>query len=287
MSTATTTISPSVLDTAMFDDFFTRAIIAGIGVAALAGPLGCLVVWRRLAYFGDTLSHSALLGAGLGFLFHINFTVSVFIVAACVALILLTLQRRTSIPSDALLGLLSHSTLAIGLVVLSLFDWVRIDLLAFLFGDILSVSRDDLLIIYIGGALAGSVLFLFWRQLFAATVNPELSEAEGMKPLRANLIFMLLIATVIAVSLKIVGVMLIVALLLIPAATARRWSASPEQMAFLASIFGIAAVVIGLYGSKTWDTPSGPSIVVAALILFIVSYIRFPRMAGSGQDGSK
>ncbi|MEQ8442358.1 MAG: metal ABC transporter permease [Alphaproteobacteria bacterium] len=265
----------------MLDDFFTRAIIAGIGVAALAGPLGCLIVWRRLAYFGDTLSHSALLGAALGFLFHINLTIAVFVVAACVAMILLTLQRRTSIPSDSLLGLLSHSTLAIGLVVLSLFDWVRVDLLAFLFGDILSVTRDDLLVIYGGGAIAGTVLVFFWRQLFASTVSPELAEAEGLKPLRANLIFMLLIATVIAVSLKIVGVMLIVALLLIPAATARRWASAPEQMAALASAFGITAVIMGLYGSKTWDTPSGPSIVVAALLLFILSYIRMPRISSN------
>lgn len=255
----------------MLDDFFARALIAGLGVALVAGPLGCFIVWRRLSYFGDTLSHAALLGVALAFLFQINITLAVFVVSATVSLLLLLLQKRGTLSSDALLGLLAHSALALGLVCLAFMTWVRMDLMGFLFGDILAVSKLDIALIYGGGALVIAVLTWIWRPLFAATVNAEIAEAEGMNADAANVIFMLLMALVIAISMKIVGVLLITALLIIPAATARRFASGPEQMAVVASLAGCLAVVGGLFGSLQWDTPSGPSIVVAALGLFIVS----------------
>jgi zinc transport system permease protein len=255
----------------MLDDFFSRALLAGIGVALVAGPLGCFIVWRRLAYFGDTLSHAALLGVALAFLFQVNITLAVFAVSAAVSLTLLMLQRRGSLSSDALLGLLAHSALALGLVALAFMTWVRMDLMGFLFGDILAVSRTEVAVIYAGGLAVLAVLMAIWRPLFAATVNRELADAEGMRPDAANVVFMLLMAVVIAISMKIVGVLLITALLIIPAATARRFSAGPEQMAILAALVGAVAVVGGLYGSLRWDTPSGPTIVVAALGLFVFS----------------
>ncbi|MDZ7601321.1 MAG: metal ABC transporter permease [Hoeflea sp.] len=255
----------------MLDDFFTRAIIAGIGVALVAGPLGCFIVWRRLAYFGDTLSHAALLGVALAFLFEINITLAVFGVSACVSIALLLLQKQGTLSSDALLGLLAHSALALGLVALAFMTWIRIDLMGFLFGDILAVSKIDIAIIWLGGAVVLAVLAVIWRPLFAATINRELAEAEGMNPERVNIIFMLLMAAVIAISMKIVGVLLITAMLIIPAATARRFASGPEQMAVLAAVIGVSAVIGGLFGSLEWDTPAGPSIVVAALVLFILS----------------
>ncbi len=255
----------------MLDDFFSRALLAGIGVAAVAGPLGCFIVWRRLAYFGDTLSHAALLGVALSFLLNINVTLSVFLISALVAVLLIVLHRNGSLSSDSLLGLLSHSALALGLVVLAFMTWVRFDLMGLLFGDILAVSKTDLAVIYSGGLAVLAVLAAIWRPLFAATVNNELAEAEGIRSGRVNLIFMLLMASVIAISIKIVGVLLITALLIIPAATARRFAAGPEQMALLAVVIGIAAVIGGLFGSLKWDTPSGPSIVVTALCLFLAS----------------
>ncbi|MEQ8480557.1 MAG: metal ABC transporter permease [Hoeflea sp.] len=255
----------------MLDDFFTRALLAGIGVALVAGPLGCFIVWRRLAYFGDTLSHAALLGVALAFLLEINITLAVFAVSAFVSIALLLLQKQGTLSSDALLGLLAHSSLALGLVALAFMTWIRMDLMGFLFGDILAVSRMDIAIIWLGGAIVLAVLAAIWRPLFAATVNLELAEAEGMNPERVNIIFMLLMAAVIAISMKIVGVLLITAMLIIPAATARRFSSGPEQMALTAAIVGGAAVVGGLFGSLEWDTPAGPSIVVAALFLFILS----------------
>ncbi len=255
----------------MFDDFFTRALIAGIGVALVAGPLGCFIVWRRLAYFGDTLSHAALLGVALALLLEIDIPLAVFLVCAGVAVALMLLQRYAALSSDSLLGLLAHSALALGLVCLAFMTWVRIDLMGLLFGDILAVSKTDIAIIYGGGAIVLAVLVAIWRPLFAATVSSELAEAEGLRPARANLVFMLLMASVIAIAMKIVGVLLITALLIIPAATARRLAGGPEQMAVIAALVGAGAVIAGLYGSLGWDTPSGPTIVVAALALFLIS----------------
>lgn len=267
---------------AMLDDFFTRALVAGIGVALVAGPLGCFIIWRRLAYFGDTLSHAALLGVALAFLFEINITLAVFAVSAIVALLLLALQSRAALSGDAVLGLLAHSALAIGLVVLAFMTWIRIDLMGFLFGDILSVSKSDIAVIAVGGLVVLGILAKIWRPLFAGTVNKELAQAEGMNPERTNVIFMLLVAGVIAIALKIVGVLLITALLIIPAAAARRFASGPEQMGLLAAGIGAIAVTGGLFGSLEWDTPAGPSIVVAAMILFVLSLMPLPFVQSRG-----
>ncbi|MGN6776498.1 zinc ABC transporter permease subunit ZnuB [Rhizobium sp.] len=265
----------------MFDDFFLRAVVAGVGLALTTGPLGCFIIWRRMAYFGDTISHSALLGVALSLLFQLNLTLSVFAVAALVSILLLFLQRRQALSADALLGILSHATLAIGLVIVAFMNWVRIDLIAFLFGDILAVSQSDIAVIWGGGILVLAAIAWLWRPLLASTVNPELAEAEGLRPERARLLFMLLMAVVIAIAMKIVGILLITALLIIPAATARRFAATPETMAIFASLLGAIAVVGGLFGSLRYDTPSGPSIVVAALVLFIFSLLPLVRRSGT------
>ncbi|MCB5200962.1 zinc ABC transporter permease subunit ZnuB [Neorhizobium sp. T786] len=261
----------------MLDDFFVRALLAGVGVALTSGPLGCFVVWRRMAYFGDTMAHSALLGVALSLLLQLNLLVSVFCVAVIVSLLLLLLQRQKALSADALLGILSHSTLAIGLVLVAFMTWVRIDLMAFLFGDILAVTRQDITLIWGGGLVVLAAVVYLWRPLVASTVSEDIAEAEGLKPERARLLFMLLMALVIAIAMKIVGIMLITALLIIPAATARRFAASPEKMAVFASLIGALAVVGGLFGSLHYDTPSGPSIVVAALVFFILSLLPVTR----------
>ena len=262
----------------MLDDFFTRAVLGGIGIAIVAGPIGCFIIWRRLAYFGDTLSHSALLGVALALLLQLNITLTVFMISFGVALMLLILRRGATLSSDALLGLLAHSTLAIGLVMLAFMSWVRVDLMGFLFGDILAVTRFDLALIWIGGAVILGLLAYIWRPLFAATVNVDLATAEGARPELFNLVFMLIISAVIAVTMKLVGVLLITALLIIPAASARRLVTSPEQMAVGASVVGVVAVLVGLNGSLRFDTPAGPSIVVAAMICFILSVLPIPRI---------
>ena len=262
----------------MFDDFFYRALLVGVGVAIIAGPLGCFVIWRRLSYFGDTLSHAALLGVALAFLVEINFTISVFIVSSIVALFLIYLRAKTSLPSDALLGLLAHSVLALGIVVLGFMTWVRIDLLSLLFGDILAVSMYDIWLVFLGGALVLVILVTIWRPLFADTVSHDLATAEGMNPQRARVIFTLLLALVISISIKVVGVLLITGLLIIPAATARNIASGPVQMAIISTVVGIIAVVCGLFSSLKWDTSSGPTIIAAALVLFVITLLPLRRV---------
>ncbi|CUX46526.1 ABC transporter, membrane spanning protein (Zinc) [Agrobacterium sp. NCPPB 925] len=287
MTMETTHPTTSGRENAMFDDFFIRAMVAGIGVALTAGPLGCFVVWRRMAYFGDTMAHSALLGVALSLLLQLNLIVSVFLVASAVSILLIFLQRRQALSSDALLGILSHSALAIGLVIVAFMSWVRIDLVSFLFGDILAVTRSDIALIWGGGLVVIVSMVFLWRSLLASTVNTELAEAEGLNPERAKLIFTLLMALVIAIAMKVVGIMLITSLLIIPAATARRFSSTPEVMAVVASLIGAVAVVGGLFGSLTYDTPSGPSIVVAAVILFVISLLPAPGFSRSADEGGK
>ena len=255
----------------ILDDFFVRALFAGIGIAIVAGPLGCFVVWRRLAYFGDTLAHSGLLGVTLGFVFSIDLSLSVFVISGIIAMLLLFLQKRTKLAGDSLLGLLAHSSLAIGLVFIALLTSIRFDLMGLLFGDILSVSVNDILIIWLGGGLLLLILFLIWKTLFAATINYDLANAEGMKPEIANYIFTIILAGIIAISIKMIGVLLITGLLLIPPAMSRNFSKSPKEMVIYSILGGIVSVIIGLFCSLELNTPSGPSIIVASMFLFIIS----------------
>ena len=258
----------------MFDDFFVRALFAGIGIAFVTGPLGCFVVWRRLSYFGDTLAHSALLGVTMAYTLDLNIAISVFLISSVIALILIQLQKKTNLPGDALLGLLAHSSLAVGLVVIGFLTFIRFDIMGLLFGDILAVTTDDLLIIWIGGALILLVLKLIWKPLFASTVNYELAEAEGLNPDRAKAIFTILMAAVIAISIKMVGLLLITGMLIIPAAMARNISDSPQKMVIFSIIGGLLSVVLGLYSSLEFNTSSGPSIIAASLVLFILSLFK-------------
>ena len=258
----------------MFDDFFVRALFAGIGIAFVTGPLGCFVVWRRLSYFGDTLAHSALLGVTMAYTLDLNIAISVFLISSVIALILIQLQKKTNLPGDALLGLLAHSSLAVGLVVIGFLTFIRFDIMGLLFGDILAVTTDDLLIIWTGGVLILLVLKLIWKPLFASTVNYELAEAEGLNPDRAKAIFTILMAAVIAISIKMVGLLLITGMLIIPAAMARNISDSPQKMVLFSVIGGLLSVVLGLYSSLEFNTSSGPSIIAASLVLFILSLFK-------------
>ena len=263
----------------MLDDFFTRALIAGGGLALVTGPIGCFVVWRRLAYFGETIAHSALLGVALSILLDLYLVVGILVCACVVVLLMFYLEQRDTLPADTILGLLCHGSLALGLVVLSFFPNVRINLHGLLFGDILGVSRTDLAVVLGGGVVALGILWRLWRPLLAATVNVDIAAAAGLRPQRAHLVFGFLVAAVIAGAIKIVGVLLIVALLVIPAASVRRFATSPEQMAIGAAAVGIVAVAGGLFASAELDTPSGPSIVVTALALFALTRIRRSRRA--------
>ena len=264
----------------MIDDFMVRALIAGMAVAVVAAPLGCFVVWRRMAYFGATLAHSALLGIALGLLLGVNLTLGVIGASVAVALMAALLQRQRLIGSDTLLGLLAHSGLAFGLIALSLVEGVRVDLMAYLFGDVLAVGLGDIAWITGGGAVVLALLAVIWRPLLALTLNEELARAEDVPVAGAQIAFMLTLALTIAIAMKVVGVLLIVSLLIIPAAAARAFARTPEQMALIAAALGALSVAGGLFGSLAWDTPAGPSIVAAATALFTLSLAAGPLVRG-------
>ncbi len=247
-----------------------RALIAGIGVAVVAGPLGCFVVWRRMAYFGAALAHSALFGVALGLLLGVSPTLGIIAVSLAVALMLAGLQSQRQIASDTLLGILAHGMLALGLVATAMIETVRVDLMAYLFGDILAVGSGDILWIVAGAIAALSALAFIWRPLLAMTVHEELALVEGVPVVLTRLIFMLVIAVVIAVAMKVVGILLIVSLLIIPAAAARPFARTPEMMAMMAALAGRIAVTGGLAASLNWDVPAGPAIVLVAVALFVV-----------------
>ncbi len=262
----------------MFDilsePFFQRAVLAGLGVALVAGPVGCFIVWRRMAYFGETLAHSGLFGVGLGLLLGFSLTLGAVATAVAVALLLLMVKRQRALATDTLLGILSHASLALGLITVGLVTGAAGDHMDLLFGDILTVSWADVSIVWGGGALVLLVLAFLWRDLIAISVHEDLAQAEGVNVQRVELGFILLIALMTAISMKIVGLLLITAMLVIPAAAARRLSATPERMAVIAALMAGLAVMMGLGVSAYADAIAGPAIVLSAAVLFVLTLLR-------------
>jgi len=256
----------------MLDDFLVRATLAGMGVALAAAPLGCFVVWRRMAYFGDATAHAAILGVALSLALSMSVFAGALIVSLLMALTVSFLSGR-GYAMDTLLGVLAHSALAFGLVAVSFLSGIRIDLMAYLFGDILAVSRTDLAVIWSGALLVVILMSWRWSALLTSTLNADLAYASGIDPKREQLVLTLSLAIVVAVAIKVVGVLLIAALLIIPAAAARPLSSTPERMAFAAAAIGCIATFSGLRAAWLLDTPAGPSIVCIAALIFAITSI--------------
>jgi zinc transport system permease protein len=276
-------------------DFLTNALIVGTLIAIMAGPLGCFVVWRRMAYFGAAIAHSALLGVALallmgGFLVSLSADAAsasyrlglslvedpwpiVLIMSLLLALGLLALQRRHLLASDTLLGIVAHGSLAIGLLIVAMMATLRIDVMSYLFGDILSIDNADVMVM---ATLSVAVIVLIinqWRPLLSSTVNTDLAAVEGVNTRRTELIFVLMLACVVALGMRVVGVLLIISMLIIPPATARRLVSTPQQMAVMASIIGVVDVWLGLAIAWFADLPAGPAIVAVSTLLFIVGLL--------------
>lgn len=252
--------------------FLLHAFAAGALLALLSGPLGCLLVWRRMAFFGDALAHAALLGVALALFAQLPVTLAVMAVGAVFAVLLLLLQRG-DLANDTLLGILSPTALSLGIIAINLLPGIRVDLTGYLFGDILAVTPAQLGLMAGGVTVALAVLAFSWRKLLALTAARDLAVVDGYPVAQLELILLLLTALVIAAGVQLVGVLLITALLIIPAATARRFAETPLQMAVYASLTGLAATVAGLWASYAHDFPASPAIVVAAAGLFAAARI--------------
>ncbi len=256
----------------MLDDFVIRAVLAAVGTALATGVLGCFVVWRRMAYFGDATAHAAILGVALALAFSFSIFTGVLAVSLAASLLVFSLSGR-GVAMDTLLGVVSHGALALGLVAVSLVPGRRIDLDAYLFGDVLLVSTTNLAVIWGGAVVVSAVLWRHWTALLTATVSPDLAHAATINPRREQLILTLLLAMVVAVSIKVVGALLITALLIVPAATARGMARTPEGMAVLAVLIGVLSALGGMVLSLRLETPAGPSIVTVAVMLFALGTI--------------
>ncbi|MCA6221066.1 zinc ABC transporter permease subunit ZnuB [Photorhabdus antumapuensis] len=247
--------------------------LAGVLLSIAAGPLGSFVVWRRMSYFGDTLAHASLLGVAFGLLLNISPFYTIIAVTLILAIILVWLEKRPQLAIDTLLGIMAHSALSLGLVVVSLMSNVRVDLMAYLFGDLLSVTYEDIWLIAIGVTIVTTLLFWQWNALLSITVSQEMAFVDGIKIQRLRVLLMLVTALTIGLAMKFVGALIITSLLIIPAATARRFARTPEQMATIAIAVGMLAVTGGLAFSAVYDTPAGPSVVLCAAVMFIISLI--------------
>ena len=254
----------------MIDAFVVRAALAGVGVAVAAAPLGCFVVWRRMAYFGDATAHAALLGVALALAFSLPIALGTFLVAVAMGLVVSALGERGH-TMDTALAVVAHSALAVALVVVSFMPDMRVGLDAWLFGDLLVVTALDVMFIWLGALLVSALLAWRWSAWLLVTLSPDLAVASGINPQRERLLLTLALAVVVAVAIRVVGALLVTSLLIVPAASARVLASSPERMALLAIAVGVSAALGGLTAAWYLDTPTGPTIVVMAAVAFCLS----------------
>ncbi|WP_428095821.1 metal ABC transporter permease [Candidatus Thioglobus sp.] len=255
------------------EDFIFRTLIAALGISIVAGSLGCFVIWKRMSYFSESISHSALLGVSLGLASGLGIHTGLVIVSVIFAGLIVVLQQRQLLSNDAILGIFSHIALSLGIVVLSIVGGANTDYFALLFGDILSVSNQDIVWIYAVLMIVVGLLIFFWQRLLLLTLNEELAIAQGLNRNAYRLLFMLMIALTVSVSVQIVGVLLITSLLIIPPAVARMFTHSPASMALASIGISIVAVFLGLGASMFYDLATGPMIVIALGILFVISQL--------------
>jgi zinc transport system permease protein len=260
------------LEKKITDPFILRGILAGIAVALISGLVGCFVVWRRMSYYGESIAHSSLLGVGFAILMGVSINLGIVFTCLLFGILFLWLQHSKVLSSDTLLGVLAHLALALGIIVISL-NKIKIDIHAFLFGDILTVSSSDLWAMYLGVLIAVFLICYNWSSLLLVTIDEDLAKAEGVNTLNINLLFTSILTIVVAISIQIIGLLLITAMLIIPAAASRRLTNSPETMALVATFIGILSVILGIMLSVEIDAPSGPSIVLVSAILFFLSPI--------------
>ncbi len=255
-------------------DILLPAWLTGILLSLITAPLGAFVVWRKMAYFGDTLAHSALLGVALGMFLQINPYLAIVVLTLLIAVLMVWLESNTQFSVDTLLGIIAHSCLSLGVVTVGLLHNVRVDLMAYLFGDLLAISYEDLYFIGGGAVFVMLALFYFWKPLLSTTVSPELAQVEGINIRRMRFILMMLTALTIALSMKFVGALIITSLLIIPAATARRFARTPETMVGIGILVSMLSVSLGLTLSAFYDTAAGPSVVICSTLLFLLSLFK-------------
>jgi zinc transport system permease protein len=273
--TTMSTMFPVIMqDTGMtewLDDFLVRSVIAGLIMVTIAAPMGCLMVWQRLAFLSDTLGHAAVMGVGLGLLFQVEPLFGVLAVALLIVFALNRVTRFNSALSETTLAIISHTGLAGGIILVGLLPAQSVNLEAILFGDLLATTLGDLTRLLVTTVLLLLVLRHYWRSFVAISVSREIAQAEGIEVRKIQLLMYIMIALLVAVMMKVMGVLLIAAMLVIPTSSARLFSRSPEQMVVVSGLYGLGALAGGITTSFHFDWQTGPAIVVCATILLLIT----------------
>lgn len=263
----------------MIEPFLVRALVAAIGLAVIAAPLGCFVVWNRMSYFGETIAQASLLGVALALMLATDLNVTVVVVAVIVALAVIILSRQQIVPIDSVLGLTHHGTLALGVILIAGLQSQSIDLMGYLFGDIFAVSTSDLWWIALIGLVVALVMAFYWQPLLRLSVHDDLARAEGVPSIAIRTLFTVMLAVIIALTIKIVGVLLAIAFLIVPAVAARPLASNPERMVLASAVIGCVSVLLGIFLSAKTDAPGGPAIVVVMTVLAALSLLLAARRA--------
>ncbi len=262
--------------------FLQRALLAGLLSGGLGGLLGSFAVLRQLSFFSDALGHSALLGIALGVSLRLDPTVVLIPFAVLFALGVNQLARRSRLPGDALLNIVYSSSLALAVVALSRLPGWKGGLQQLLFGDILGVTPRDLALLATLLLATGLCLLLTGRRQILLTIDESLALSRGVAAEGQRLLFVVVLAVVVALSIKAVGVLLISAFVVIPACAARLVSANFRAYMLLSAVLGASCAVLGLLASAAFDLPSGPSVVIVQVLVFLLALLLSPRGAPQG-----
>jgi zinc transport system permease protein len=257
--------------TEWLDDFLIRAVLAGLIMVVIAAPMGCLMVWQRLAFLSDTLGHAAVLGVGLGLMLQLEPIFGVLAVALVIVFSLSRVSSFNSALSETTLAIISHTGLAGGIILVGLLPGPAVNLEAILFGDLLATTSADLLNLLLTTVLLLVLLLRHWRAFVAVSVSREIAQAEGIEVRRIQFLMYIMIALLVAVMMKVMGVLLIAAMLVIPTSSARLFSRSPEQMVYISGLYGLFALGGGITSSFHFDWQTGPAIVVSATVLLLLT----------------
>ena len=251
-------------------ELFFWPFLAAALLAMIASPLGVFVVWQKQSYFGATIAHAAILGVSFALILNTPLTLTTVILSMLIGSGIFYLSRHTNLSNDTLLGILAHSTLALGMVMIAFQENGQIDVMALLFGDLLTINQTDTILLMMCLTLTFVFFNCYWRDMLNITFNRELAQVEGTPVAKVQLMFVLLLSFMIALTMKMVGVLLITSLLIIPAASAHRLSKTPQQMLFWTFLISLLAVILGIIASIQYDIPTGASIVLVSSLIFVM-----------------
>jgi ABC-type Mn2+/Zn2+ transport system permease subunit len=256
------------------EPFMQRALVAALILSPLCALLGVFMTARRMSFFSDTVAHGALAGIALGFLWGATDpTLSMLIFSLGIAGAILWLKDNTDLLTDTIMALLMSGSVSLGIIILSMLKGYRGEIHRLLFGDILAINETQLIMAAVLLVVEGGAFFYWINPLALITAHEEMAHVCGIRVKTMNFIFVLMLTVTVAVSIRLIGILLVTSLLVIPSASARNVSRNLRQQIILSALFGLIGGATGTMMSYQLDIPCGPTIVMAGIILFILSLI--------------